>query len=147
VDSALLDACEQTLNTFVTSKATAGNMNIPAHLFDLDKLLTATAQRRMTAALLIGMWRNSSKYVLEVAPKLTSQTGSALLRYQANIEKHEKRLAALTGKNPELNMSAEDLDKLMVNLAEADSETPYGEYLAQRTEEVRSKLVEDSEAL
>jgi hypothetical protein len=147
VDSALLDACEQTLNTFVTSKATAGNMNIPAHLFDLDKLLTATAQRRMTAALLIGMWRNSSKYVLEVAPKLTSQTGSALLRYQANIEKHEKRLAALTGKNPELNMSAEDLDKLMVNLTEADSETPYGEYLAQRTEEVRSKLVEDSEAL
>jgi hypothetical protein len=147
VDSALLDACEQTLNTFVTSKATAGNMNIPAHLFDLDKLLTATAQRRMTAALLIGMWRNSSKYALEVAPKLTSQTGSALLRYQANIEKHEKRLAALTGKNPELNMSAEDLDKLMVNLTEADSETPYGEYLAQRTEEVRSKLVEDSEAL
>jgi hypothetical protein len=69
------------------------------------------------------------------------------LRYQANIEKHEKRLAALTGKNPELNMSAEDLDKLMVNLAEADSETPYGEYLAQRTEEIRSKLVEDSEAL
>jgi hypothetical protein len=44
-------------------------------------------------------------------------------------------------------MSAEDLDKLMVNLTEADSETPYGEYLAQRTEEVRSKLVEDSEAL
>lgn len=147
VDSALLDACEQTLNTFVTSKATAGNMQIPANLFDLDKLLTATASRRMTAALLIGMWRNSSKYVLDVAPKLTSQTGSALLRYQANIEKHEKRLSALTGKNPELNMSAEDLDKLLVNLTEADSETPYGEYLAQRTEEVRSKLVEDSEAL
>ena len=46
-----------------------------------------------------------------------------------------------------LESRAGELDKLMVNLAEADSETPYGEYLAQRTEEVRSKLVEDSEAL
>ena len=147
VDSALLDACEAVLNTFVTSKTTAGNANIPATLFTLESLLTATASRRMTSAMLLGMWRNSSKYVLDVAPKLTSMAGSALLRYQANIERHEKRIAALAGRSPELSLSAADLDKLLVNLHDDDADTPFGTYLADRTEEVRSKLVEDSDAL
>lgn len=147
VDSALLDACESVLNTFVTSKATAGNANIPATLFTLESLLTATASRRMTSAMLLGMWRNSSKYVFDVAPKLTSMTGSQLLRYQANIERHEKRIAALAGRSPELSLSAADLDKLMVNLADDDADTPFGVYLADRTEEIRAKLVEDSDAL
>ena len=147
VDSALLDACETQLNVFTTSKATAGNPNIPASLFTLDSLLTATASRRMTSALLLGMWRNSSKYVFDVAPKLVTMTGSALLRYQANIEKHEKRLSALCGRYPELTLSATDLDKLMVNLADADADTQFGVYLADRTEEIRGKLTEDSEAL
>ena len=147
VDSALLDACETQLNTFVTSKATAGNPNIPASLFTLESLLTATAARRMTSAMLLGLWRNSSKYVLDVAPKLTTLTGSQLLRYQANIEKHEKRLTALCGRYPELTLSAADLDKIMVNLADDDAETQFGVYLADRTEEIRGKLTEDSEAL
>ena len=147
VDSALLDTCEQVLNTFVTSKATAGNPSIPTSLFTLENLLIASAQRRMTAAMLLGMWRSSSKYILDIAPKLTSMTGSALLRYQANIERHEKRLTALTGRNPETALSASDLDKLLVNLHDDDADTPFGTYLADRTEEVRSKLVEDSDAL
>jgi hypothetical protein len=147
VDSALLDACETQLNTFVTSKATAGNPNIPASLFTLESLLTATAARRMTSAMLLGLWRNSSKYVLDVAPKLTTLAGSQLLRYQANIEKHEKRLTALCGRYPELTLSAADLDKLMVNLADDDADTQFGVYLADRTEEIRGKLTEDSEAL
>lgn len=147
VDSALIDAAEQTLYNFVTSKATAGNPQVPASLFTLDSLLASATTRRMTAALLIGMWKQSSKYVLDVAPKLTSYTGSQLLRYQAAIEKHEKRLSALCGKSPETSLSAADLDKLLVNLSLDDETTPYGEYLATRTEEVRSKLVEDSEAL
>jgi hypothetical protein len=147
VDSALLECAENVLNTFVTSKATAGNPNIPTSLFTLDSLLQASAQRRMTAAMLLGMWRSSSKYILDIAPKLTSMTGSALLRYQANIERHEKRLTALTGRNPETALSASDLDKLLVNLHDDDVDTPFGTYLADRTEEVRSKLVEDSDAL
>jgi hypothetical protein len=147
VDSALIDAGEAVLNNFVTSKATAGNMNIPASLFTLEALLQSSAAKRMTVALLVGMWKQSSKYVLDVAPKLTSLQGSPLLRYQAAIEKHEKRLAALAGRSPELTLSASDLDKIMVNLADDDADTSYGTYLADRTEEVRGKLVEDSEAL
>jgi hypothetical protein len=147
VDSALTECAEAVLNTFTTSKATAGNPNIPTALFTLDSLLQASAQRRMTAAMLLGMWKSSSKYVLDVAPKLTSYTGSALLRYQANIERHEKRLAALCGRSPETALSASDLDKLLVNLSADDEATPFGSYIADRTEEIRAKLVEDSDAL
>ena len=147
VDSALLDCAEQVLNGFVTSKATAGNPQIPVSLFELDALLASSATKRMTSAMLLGMWRNSNKYVLDVAPKLTTMTGSQLLRYQANIERHEKRLAALCSRNPELSLSASDLDKIMVNLADDDADTAFGAYLADRTEEVRGKLTEDSEAL
>ena len=147
VDSALLDCAEQVLNTFITSKATAGNPSIPVTLFTLDNLLGASAARRMTAAMLLGMWKASSKYVLEIAPKLSTMQGSSLLRYQANIERHEKRLTALTGRNAETALSASDLDKLMVNLHDDDADTPFGIYLADRTEEIRAKLVEDSDAL
>ena len=147
VDSALLDCAEQVLNTFVTSKATAGNPYIPVTMFTLDSLLGASAARRMTAAMLLGLWKSSSKYVLEIAPKLSTMQGSSLLRYQANIERHEKRLTALTGRNPETALSASDLDKLMVNLHDDDADTPFGIYLADRTEEIRAKLVEDSDAL
>jgi len=147
VASALLDCAEQVLNGFVTSKATAGNSQIPVTLFELDALLASSATKRMTSAMLLGMWRNSNKYVLDVAPKLTTMTGSQLLRYQANIERHEKRLTALCSRNPELSLSAADLDKIMVNLADDDADTAFGAYLADRTEEVRGKLTEDSEAL
>ena len=147
VDSALLDCAEQVLNGFVTSKATAGSPQIPVALFELDALLASSATKRMTSAMLLGMWRNSSKYVLDVAPKLAAMVGSQLLRYQANIERHEKRLAALCSRNPELSLSSADLDKIMVNLADDDADTAFGIYLADRTEEVRGKLTEDSEAL
>ena len=147
VDSALLDCAEQVLNTFVTSKATAGNPFIPVTMFTLENLLANNASKRMTSAMLLGMWKSSSKYVLEIAPKLSTMAGSALLRYQANIERHEKRLAALCGRNPETALSASDLDKLMLNLADDDNETQLGSYLADRTEEIRAKLVEDSDAL
>lgn len=147
VDASLIELAEDALNGFVTSKATSGNLHVPSSLFTLASLLEASASKRMTAALLIGMWRNSVKYVLDVAPKLTSFVGSQLARYQANIERHERRLASLCGRNAEMALSAEDLDKLLVNLADADNDTPFGEYLATRTEEVRVKLVEDSDAL
>ena len=147
VDSALTECAESVLNTFVTSKATAGNPSIPAALFTLDSLLAASATKRMTSAMLLGMWKASSKYVLDIAPKLSTMQGSALLRYQANIERHEKRLTALTGRNAETALSASDLDKLMVNLHDDDADTPFGIYLADRTEEIRAKLVEDSDAL
>lgn len=147
VDSALLDCAESVLNVFVTSTKTAGNPSIPATMFTIESLLAQNAAKRMTAAMLIGLWRNSSKYVLDVAPKLTSLQGSQLLRYQGAIEKHEKRLTALCGKNPETSLSAEDLDKMMVNLAADDADTQYGQYLADRTEEVRAKLVDVEDAL
>ena len=147
VDSALTECAESVLNTFVTSKATAGNPSIPATLFTLDSLLAASATKRMTSAMLLGMWKASSKYVLDIAPKLASYTGSQALRYAANIERHEKRLTALTGRNAETALSASDLDKLMVNLHDDDADTPFGVYLADRTEEIRAKLVEDSDAL
>jgi len=147
VDSALLDCAEQALNGFVTSRATAGSSQIPVALFELDALLASSATKRMTSAMLLGMWRNSSKYVMDVAPKLTTMTGSQLLRYKANIERHEKRLATLCSRSPELALSASDLDKIMVNLSDDDADTAFGAYLADRTEEVRSKLTEDSEAL
>ena len=147
VDSALTECAEQVLNTFITSKATAGNMNIPVTMFQLENLLANNASKRMTAAMLLGMWRSSSKYVLEIAPKLSTMAGSALLRYTANIERHEKRLTALTGKSPETTLSASDLDKLLVNLHDDDADTPFGIYLADRTEEIRAKLVEDGDAL
>lgn len=147
VDSALLDAAEKVLSGFVTSTATRGNQHIPAKLLELDNLLNATASCRMTVAQLIGMWRNSSKYILDVAPKLAQYAGTQLLRYQVNIERHEKRLGLLVGKNAETTLSATDLDKIMLNLADDDSDTPFGAYLADRTEEVRGKLAEDSDAL
>ena len=147
VDSALLDCAEGVLNGFVTSRATAGSSQIPVALFELDALLVSSATKRMTSAMLLGMWRNSVKYVMDVAPKLTTMTGSQLLRYKANIERHEKRLSALCSRSPELALSASDLDKIMVNLADNDADTAFGAYLADRTEEVRSKLTEDSEAL
>jgi hypothetical protein len=147
VDAALMDTMENVLADFVTLPATAGNMNMPATLLHLDKLLATATNSRMTSALLLGMWRNSSKYVLDVAPKLTSYTGSALLRYQAAIEKHEKRIAALTGRYPETALNMQDLDKLMTNLHDDDAATRFGEYLADRTEQVRAKIEEDSDAL
>ena len=147
VDSALLDACEQTLQTFITSKATAGNYSIPASLFTLEALLAASATSRMTSAMLIGMWRISSKYVLEVAPKLAALQGIALLKYQDAITKHEKRLSTLVTREAEKSLSAADLDKLLINLADDDMDSAYGNYLAERTEEVRAKLVEDADAL
>ena len=125
----------------------AYTVDIPTSLFTLENLLASSAQRRMTAAMLLGMWRSSSKYILDIAPKLQSYTGSQALRYAANIERHEKRLTALTGRSPETVLSASDLDKLLVNLHDDDVDTPFGTYLADRTEEVRSKLVEDSDAL
>lgn len=147
IDSALMDACEQVLGAFITNPTTQGSPSIPASLFTLDALLASSASRRMTSAALLGLWRNSSKYILEIAPKLAEQTGSAHLRYAANIERHERRLAALTGKSPETALSASDLDKLMVNLHDDDADTQLGQYLAERTEEIRAKLCEDTDAL
>lgn len=147
VDSAFVDCAESVLNGFVTNTKTAGNNQIPATLFVLERLLAQNAAKRMTSAMLIGMWRNSSKYVFDVAPKLATMQGSQLLRYQAAIEKHEKRLAALCGRSPETAMIADDLDKLMVNLSADDAETQYGQFIADRTEEVRAKLVDVEDAL
>lgn len=147
VDSAIMDACEQVLYNFVIGTATSTSPSIPASLFTIEALSASTANRRMTSSTLLGLWRNSSKYILEIAPKLTEQTGSAKLRYAANIERHEKRLAALTGKSPETALSASDLDKLMVNLHDSDADSQLGIYLAERTEEVRAKLSEDTDAL
>lgn len=147
VEAALLDSAEAVLSRFVTNTATRGNASIPASLFTLEALLANSATARMTVATLLGMWRNSSKYVLDVAPKLTEYEGSRLLKYKANIERHEKRLAALASKSPETSLSADDLDKLLTNLHDSDADSAYGNYLADRTEEVRAKLTEDGDAL
>lgn len=147
VASALIEAGESVLQTFVTSTKTAGNRQLPAALLSLDSMLASAESKRMTAAVLIGMWRNSCKYRLQIAPKLTTLQGSKLLQYKAAIERHEKRLAALCGKSPETSLSADDLDKIMLNMADEDADTPLGAYFADRTEQVRAKLADDSDAL
>lgn len=147
VESAVADALEEVLKGFVTSTKTAGNMQLPATLLALENLLAQSAAKRMTSAMLIGLWRNSSKYMLDVAPKLTSLQGSQLLKYKAAIEKHEKRLTALCGREPEASLSADDLDKLLVNLTDTDANSQYGQFLADRTEAVRGKLVDVDDAL
>jgi endonuclease III len=145
VDSALTDACEQVLATFITTNA--GASTVPCSLFSLEALLASSANKRMTSAILLGLWKSSSKYVLEIAPRLQEMTGSAKLRYAANVERHERRLTALTGKSPETALSAADLDKLLINLHDDDADTQLGQYLAERTEEIRAKLAEDTDAL
>ena len=59
----------------------------------------------------------------------------------------EKRLAKLTGKAPENTLSTADLDNILVNLAIEDLDTPYGEFIASRCEEIRGKLSEQNDAL
>ena len=121
---------------------------IPLDAITLDKLVNASATAgRMSADQLLGMWRGTKKYILDVAPKLATLQGSQLLAYKAKIERFETLVKNLTVAKPENKLSAANLDSIMLNLHDDDAESSYGIWIAQRTEEVRAKLIEDSEAL
>lgn len=121
---------------------------LPLDTISLDKLVNASATSgRMSADQLLGLWRGTKKYILDVAPKLTTLQGSQLLTYKAKIERFETLIKNLTVAKPENKLSAANLDSIMLNLHDDDAESSYGIWIAQRTEEVRAKLIEDSEAL
>lgn len=121
---------------------------IPLDTITLDKLVNASATSgRMSADQLLGLWRGTKKYILDVAPKLATLQGSQLLTYKAKIERFETLVKSLTMARPENKLSASNLDSIMLNLHDDDAESSYGIWIAQRTEEVRAKLIEDSEAL
>lgn len=146
VNSALLASAEAILKQYLDS-TNRDQTSIPCALFTLETLTARSVTSRMTSDLLLGLWKQTRKYVLSIAPKLTELTGSKLLAYKSRLELHEKRLSALTTKSPETKLSNADLDKILVNMDESDFDTDYGSYIAERVEVVRSKLAEDSDAL
>lgn len=148
VNAALVNSAESILKNYLDT-ANRDHTSIPMTAFTEEALLATSDLGRMTAERLLGLWRQSTKYVYSIAPKLVELAPNAarLAAYKQRLELHEKRLATLTTKTPETKLSNGDLDKLLVNMDDADFDTPYGAYLAERIETVRSKLAEDSDAL
>lgn len=146
VRGSLLDSASKILAGY-TGNPARDQAAIPASMFTLEALISQTTSDRMTSEALINLFRQSNKYVFSIAPKLTELAGSKLLAYKSRIERMEKRLAALCGRTPETKLSGNDLDNILVNLNDVDLDTPFGEFVAVRCEEVRAKLSEDSEAL
>lgn len=146
VKASLLDSAGKILAGY-TGNPARDQAAIPASMFTLEALISQTTSDRMTSEMLVNLFRQSNKYVFSIAPKLTELTGTKLLAYKARIERMEKRLGALCGRTPENKLSGNDLDNILVNLNDIDLDTPFGEFVAVRCEEVRAKLSEDSEAL
>lgn len=146
VRGALLDAASKILAGY-TGNPARDQSAIPANLLALENLIAQGANDRMTSEALLNLWKQSKKYVFSIAPKLTELTGTNLLKYKAKIERMEKRLTALCGRTPETKLSGNDLDNILVNLTDDDLDTPFGEFVAIRCEEVRGKLSDDGDAL
>lgn len=148
VQASLICSAEAILKTYLDT-ANRDQTQIPCEMFTLDALLARNTTGRMTAELLLGMWKQTHKYIMGIAPKLTELTGNTakLAAYKSRLELHEKRLTALTTKSPETKLSNADLDKILINMDEVDFDTDYGAYVAERVEYVRGKLTEDSDAL
>ena len=136
VNGALIASAEKILDRYV-SNANNVHSTIPQTLFSLEAMLASSDSTRMTSKYIMQLWKNSHKYILGIAPKLALLTGSAKLKYMAAMETHEKRLTKLVGAKPETTLSERDLDLLLTTLDPADLETPLGEYIALRTEEIR----------
>lgn len=145
VSGALELAAEKVLDSYLKGK----NVEtwIPCDRFSLDNLLASSDAGRMTSARLMQLWRNSHKYLLGIAPRLTELQGSALLKLKSAIETHEKKLVLLCSKTAEDKLSQADLDKLLATLAPEDLESPLGEYIAVRYDEVSKKIEANAYAL
>lgn len=136
VQAALLNSAEKILDRYVSNVNNIHTM-LPCDLLSLENLTANSQAQRMTTAYIIQLWRNSHKYILGVMPKLTEYKGSQLLKYKAAIELHEKRLTKLVSSKAEFMLSVRDLELALATLAVEDMDTPLGEYVALRTEELR----------
>ena len=146
VRGALMDSAKKILAGWLANPL-RDKSEISEAALSFDALIANNTSSRMTSEQLVNLFKQSHKYIYHVAPKLTELTGTKLLNYKAGIERMEKRLAKLTGKAPENTLSTADLDNILVNLAIEDLDTPYGEFIASRCEEIRGKLSEQNDAL
>lgn len=150
LQACLLTSAETILARYIKD-ATKTKESIPEALFTLDALTSAATAGRMTGADLVNMWRNSHYYKMSIAPKRADAKArndvKTCMRMDAAIEKHEDRLKALTGREPEKRLDNPALDLIMAKISPEDADTPLGEYLATRTEDVRSKLVAVDDAI
>jgi len=147
VEDLLEDALKGYLSRNGGEEAPMPMCNVPETLFTLDAISAASGRARMTSARLLTLWRESHKYVFTVAPRFTELQGSALLRYKGRVEKVEALMKALTGRQPELQLTSPDLDSILINLAPEDINTEFGQYVAERCEAIREILPDFSKAL
>lgn len=146
VGAVLLNNAESILSKYVKD-STKSKASIPESLFSLECLVATTTNGRLTAADLINQWKQSHKYIYDVTAKLTSKVGSDLLKYKANIEKHEKRIAALASAKPEEKLSAKDVQALLNTLTVEDQDTPFGQLVMARCELVLEKQAIQDDAI
>ena len=128
VRGALMDSAKKILAGWLANPL-RDKSEISEAALSFDALIANNTSSRMTSEQLVNLFKQSHKY------------------YKAGIERMEKRLAKLTGKAPENTLSTADLDNILVNLAIEDLDTPYGEFIASRCEEIRGKLSEQNDAL
>lgn len=147
VQAALVASAESIMKARLDN-ATLDASFLPLSTITLEALLsTSAATGKMTADQLLGMWRGTAKYVLQVAPQFTVLTGSKLLAYKAKIEKFETQIKSLVSPKPETKLSAAALDRIMATLHTDDESGAYAAFIAAKTEEIRAKLIEDEDAI
>lgn len=147
IDAALIQAGETILKQRLDTVGLDQTI-LPVGAIELEKLLNASAMSgRITADQVLGMWRSTKKYILDVAPKLATLAPAQLLTYKTRIDRFETLVKYLALPKAEYKLTTANLDTIMINLHDDDLESNYGQYIAKRTEEIRAKLAEDSEAL
>ena len=146
VDAMLLNNAEAILSKYVKD-ATKSKAQIPLAMFSLEALTSVTTSGRMTGADLVNLWKQTHKYIYSVAVNLTSKTGSELLKYRANIEKHEKRIIALTSAKPEEKLTPKDVKMLLDTMSPEDADGTYASIVATRCEAVLEKQAVQDDAI
>ena len=146
VDAMLLNNAEAILSKYVKD-ATKSKQAIPLVMFSLEALTSVTTSGRMTGADLVNLWKQTHKYIYHVAVQLTSKQGSDLLKYKANIEKHEKRIIALASKEPESKLTPKDVKMLLDTMSPEDQDGTYAQIVIARCEAVLEKQAVQDDAI
>ena len=146
VDAMLLNNAESILSKYVKD-ASKSKTAIPLQAFSLEALTSVTTSGRMTGADLVNLWKQTHKYIYGVAVQLTSRSGSDLLKYKANIEKHEKRIIALASKEPESKLTPKDIKMLLDTMSPEDQDGSYAAFVIAKCETVMEKQAVQDDAI
>lgn len=150
VDACLAANAESILYKYIADESKTKEF-IPSIMLSHDALTSATTSTRMTADNLVSMWKASTFFKTVAQAKLNAAKATGdnkrWLQLGAAIERNETRLRALTSKEPERKLSDKDLDNILINISEADFDTPFGAYVAERVQFTKDRRTSDDDAI